>query len=318
MASEVDSQDSSGDELARHPGRPFPAGAIDPELLSLRRPRTPIGPLLAASIVVFCAYILWILRDDLRFSQQPETPREVTLAAVITGDVGDETFVQIEAPIDRSVAVRVSKNTGDLGHRLAPVQGSGGRLWVMTEGSAWRSSIAYDELYTGRLRRFDDVTFADDVRRHLRARGLTPRFVTPSAVQKALESKASEVVEPGGEVVAVTAETPVLVAETRRDRSEVHVIATARFTSVEAWRRALRAAGIEPAAPPKVRDDEDRELVWIFEVAAAPEELRRALVAARLYSAYVEPIVVRHRIAWSEAASGSRGAAGGRAHHSVE
>ena len=289
-------------------GRPIPRDAIDPELISLPRFGGRIGPVLALSMVVFSAYLLLRLTDDLVFSRQGPEPAEVASPAALLaqGDI-DNRFVRVHAVPDRAFATRVQASRANQGSRLAPAQGTNDRLWLMIDGSVWTAGIRYEEVYAGRVRELDDMPFAEPLRQHVAQRPPAPRFVAPEAVRTALTAAAGTVASPAGDAIAVSADTPVHVYETSPDRVRIEVISTERLPDAAAWSRALAEIGlVAPEATAAARPEPmPGGPGWLFTVPATGdvEAIATALRDARLVpAARVLPLEIVHETTWGQLA----------------
>ncbi len=289
-------------DLADHPGRRRGRDEIDPELLVLPRPRPRIGPLLALSVLVFCAYFLIRLRSDLVFAHSGADPVQVKGAdGVLAADI--DSYVELAAVPDRAATLRVFASDARDGHRLAPVVGSADRVWLLFGGSHWVESPAYDETVRGRVKRLSDLPFRDQLTEHL-SRIQLPRALDERAALAALaggKGQAPERVQVrdvAGDPVAVVSSTPVTVLERTAGQARVTGFATDRHPDEKAWRAALEAAGIvAPGAPLESHTDAS----WSFLVAApqGPEPVAAKLVGARLFGARAEPVDRTHRAVWS-------------------
>jgi hypothetical protein len=289
-------------------GRPIARDEIDPELISLPRLRGRIGPLLAASMVVFSVYLLLRLTDDLAFSRQGHEPAELESPAALLaqGDI-DNRYVRMPAAPDRAFAARMQVSRANQGSRLAPAQGSNDRLWLMIDGSVWTAGILYEEVYAGRVRELDDLPFAEPLRQHVAQRPPAPRFVTPGAVRTALTAAAGTVASPAGDAIAVSAETPVHVYQTAPDRVRIEAIPTERLPDAAAWSRALTEIGVggpeATAARPEAMPGGPG---WLFTVPATGdvEAIETALRDARLVpAARVLPLEIVHETTWGQLAA---------------
>jgi hypothetical protein len=292
-------------------GRPIARDEIDPELISLPRLRGRIGPVLAASMVVFSAYLFLRLIDDLAFSRQAPEPEELASPAALLAqpdvDDIDNRFVRMRAVPDRAFAARVQSSRANQGSRLAPAQGSDDRLWLMIDGSVWTAGILYEEVYAGRVRELDDLPFAEPLRQHVAQRPPAPRFVAPEAVRTALTTAAGKVASPAGDAIAVSADTPVHVYETAPDRVRIEAIATERLPDAAAWSRALAEIGLvgaeaTAAAKPEAMPGGQG---WLFTVPATGDvdAIATALRDARLVpAARVLPLEIVHETTWGQLA----------------
>lgn len=285
------------DELARHPGRRRGTDEIDPELVRLPRPRARISPVLAASVVVFCLYLAGRLWSDLSFSRQGDEPTPLAAAEVV--DAERNQFVEVRAAPEAAHLYRITRGSAELGHRAAPALGSQGSLWILVDGSAWGGEPIADQRYRGRLYTLGEMPFYDELRAAVQSAPPVPRPVAPDVLKQALESRAAAVRALGGEDVALSGDTGVVIEQTVGDRALVTAAATDAYDDEASWRAALVRAGVvEPGRGPIT----STELSWTYEVAA-PEGVagvQAELAAAQLYAALAHPLVREHRAPWSD------------------
>jgi len=293
-------------ELADHPGRPRGRDEVDPELLVLARPRAAIGPLLALSVLVFCAYFLFRLRSDLVFAHAGDDPTEVKdVAGALAADL--DSYVELVAVPDRAAILRVYASDARDGHRLAPVLGSADRLWILFGGNQWVETPTYDERVRGRIKRLDDLPFHDELLAEV-ARTPLPRALDTRVALAALgarppaaRSASAEVRDVAGDPVAVTAATPVTVVERAVGEARVVCVATDGQPDERAWRAALERTGLVAAGAPL---DGKTDATWSFRVPAPDgvEPVAARLVAARLFAARAEPVDRTFRATWRDLA----------------
>jgi len=132
---------------------------LDPELVSLRRPAPRIGLITSGAIVIGCVALMIRLHRDFVFSRAGESAHMVTVADLVAGQIADDSYVTVSAPLERAAAVRVRVTEANAGTRLAPVEGSNDKLWIALPGDAW-SPFQYDYVVTGRLRTLSVVRFS--------------------------------------------------------------------------------------------------------------------------------------------------------------
>ncbi len=303
------------DRLEDLPGRPIGPDEIDPELIALPRTRARIGVVLSLSIVIFCGYIMASLYDDLRFSRTGPEPATVESMAEAIDSGNTERYVEVRAVPDRTFVVRVAKRKADPGSRLAPVQGSNGKLWLLLGGNVWTAGIKYTEVYRGRLRRVTDLPFADELAGHVQARGPEPRFVAPDRVARAIAESASTVIDPAGDTIALLPDTVVHVYEQIANEARIRVFQSEERGTAEAWAAALAQAGVlEAGAVPLPREapvaEPDkpkgkRAVSWTFaaSVPGGAEAVRSKLRESKLFGVLVEPIGKTYQTTWQELSS---------------
>jgi hypothetical protein len=289
-------EDDAGEPaLENHPGRPRDPDELDPELISLKRPMLSAGPILSGAIIIFCGYIMVQLYSDLRFSRQDDSPKRIATVGQLA-DTHADSYVSAALTPDRGFAMRVSPSNTTDGHRVAPVLGSGARVWLMVDSEPWAEKATYGDGYRGRLRPLSDMPFADELRSYVRKRGPVPQSVTAAELRKSLESGATTVTRPSGDQVAVLGSTPVIIPETLRDRARITAfIREDRLPDVATWNQALREAGVLGAEGGPISSDPE---TLFYEVPEGVEEVRRKLIGAKIFAARVDPVVREHRTSW--------------------
>lgn len=268
---------------------------IDPELIALARPRRAIGPVLALSVLSLCAYLMITLRADLRYALVDKTPTDV--GDVVErfragGGLDDNSYVTTRAVPDRAApAWLIGKHAS--GHRLAPVLGTGGKLWLQVSDDTSAAPV-YDERYAGRVRRLEDLAFAGELRRFVAAQPPLPRLLDPAT----LASGAPRDVF--GDEVVVGPDTPFELDERVPGVATVHVWKTETVTDQPGARAAILAAGVTPIELVGAHE----EGLWSFKVEASAEggaeAVRARLAAAGLKPPFatVEDVIQRRSGAW--------------------
>ena len=303
VSSETPQSEQREDRLEDLPGRPIGRDEIDPELIALPRTKTRIGVVLSLCVVVFCGYIMTHLYGDLRFSRKGDEPQALTSMAEAVDPANAERFVQVRAVPDRSFVARIAPSKADPGSRVAPVQGSDDRLWLMMNGSVWTAGIRYDEVYHGRLRRAADLPFTAALRRHIEARAPAPRFVQPREARAALANGgAATLTAPGGDTIPVTGDTAVHIYQEVFERVRIHAFTTEALKTAEAWSAALAEAGVLPPGtrPTEVIPIQKASKSWVF-MATVPggvEATRATLRDKKLHSALIEPVEKDYHTTW--------------------
>jgi hypothetical protein len=285
-------------DLANHPGRPRGRDELDPELLVLPRPGPRIGPLLALSVLVFCAYFLVRLWSDLVFAHRGDDPVQVKGVAGALA-AADDSYVELDAVPDRAAIMRVYASEAREGHRLAPVLGSNDRLWILFAGSHWSETPAYDERVRGRIKQLDDLPFHEELAAQL-ARTRLPRALDIAAALAALPTGGvTELRDQSGDPVAIAPDTAVTVVQRGIGEARVTGFASDRQPDEKAWRAALEQAGlIEPGRPL----DGQTDASWSWRVAAPDgvEPVAARLVAAKLFAARAETVDRTMKTVWRD------------------
>jgi len=276
----------------RDPGAPFPPGALDPDLVKLPRSRPRVGVITALGLCGLSVMFLLRLAPDRRFAGASDQAAPAAVADILAGKVPTEQLITVAGEPLVSQSIRAMKNPGNLGLRVVPVRGTGDRLWLVVPGDGWQPPQVTGT--TGRLRRLDDLAFAEAVRRYAAAHP-RPVFATAAAVHAGLATgrvdtvSGDQVVLTSGDVVALDAIDP--------DASTIAAAFTERLPDTAAWTRALTAAGL----PPTATSAADPALGQVrFTVAAPAAAAAAKLDAAKLWGARPEPVTRHYQTTWSE------------------
>ncbi|MEZ4364786.1 MAG: hypothetical protein R2939_00695 [Kofleriaceae bacterium] len=270
---------------AREPGAPIGRDELDPELINLKAGRLDVGALAALAVLVLVALMAIRLWPDLRFSRQADTPRTVDAAGARAS--APDSFVQLDARLVLSRAMRLRSSSGALGLRVAPVAAIGEALWVVMPANGF--GPARGERFAGRLRPLADVAFAEALR--ARALAHVPRYVTAGAWRAATASaSALSVRSVEGEPLEAHLDAPVELEVARPDTARITAAFTDRQADAAAWADALTAAGLLPAgqAPEEVTP---RAARFVVARAGGVAAVTRALDEAGLWGATADPVV---------------------------
>jgi hypothetical protein len=146
------------------PGAPIPPDAIDPELLRLPVPLPRRQPLLAIAVLIVGALLLYRLRTDLRYALQSATPRSLGQAA--TAPKGPELSTALEQYVslsglpDHRNSLTFEFKGARSRMQVFRLLGTGSRIFVATP----TAGVLLADRYQGRLRRLDDLSYADTLR----------------------------------------------------------------------------------------------------------------------------------------------------------
>ncbi len=276
---------------AREPGAPVPKDEIDPELVSLR-PRTQVGLLTSFSVVVFCIYMAVRLWPDLKFSRE-DKPRAIDVASVVAGKADRDSYLGVRLDLERAAAVRVRQSAGVPGLRIAPVIGSGDKLWVALDGDGW-AAPRRDGTYVGRLKKLSDLPFDEPLRSHVAANP-SPRFVTPAALQTTGGTSFEDV-----SGATFTAQPTDDVEVVVMDPDAVTVIGSfgSRVPDAEAWTTQLNGAFASGGVADyhvELRRQDSHQAWFDVRYPGAAVTSPKLLERAQLWGGRVEPITRQYR-----------------------
>jgi len=280
---------------ARDPGAPIAHDQIDPDLVKLARTRPKVGMITAAGLVFLCIVALLRLGPDRRFAGSSTAPAPVAVADVVAGKVATDQLVGLAAEPLVSHAIRATKAEKGVGLRVVPARGSGDRLWIVISGDGWEAPTTAG--YVGRLRKLDDLAFADAVRDYA-TRHPRPVFATAAAVRAGfgaatITTVAGDQVKPADrDVVALDVLDP--------DASTIAASFNEHLPDTAAWTAALGRAGITPAST----GTPDTALGQVRFAIAAPVSTTTARLEAAahatagLLASRVEPVTRHYQTTW--------------------
>lgn len=265
---------------------------LDPELISIRRRRFGVGPLLAGSVVLLCLYLVVGLRHDVAFSLRGTSPEALgdVAARLARGEtLPDNRWVTLAVEPDRQTPGWL-RGRQAIGYRIVPALGTSGKLWLRVSDIAVAEPPTYDRTHTGRIRPLDALPWSADLRRYIKSQPPGPRYLD---ARRLLDGPPT--VDVAGDALTVPADSPVAVDVVAVGRSLVKVYRTDLVGSADAAQALLAAAGLAPSGVVG-----ESPLSWSFEVPVAESAARDALVQARLFAANAEARVSRATGVWRD------------------
>lgn len=250
---------------------------IDPELIALKRTRPGIGPLMALSVLGLCAYLMITLRADLTYALGGKAPRDAGEAATAlsASALGHNDYVTVRAVPDRT-APGWLRGRQAIGHRVLPALGTGGKLWLHVTDDVTSGPPAYDERYTGRIRRLDDLAFAAELRAWVTSLPPQPRIVDRASLGQGATAR-----DVHGDALAPGPESSIELDVRIPGVAVVTVYQTEQLAD-----RAAAEAALAAAAGAAISLASSTEASWTFNVPA-PEG--RAALEAKLAAAKLAP-----------------------------
>lgn len=289
------------------PGAPVPRDAIDPDLVKLARTRHRIGVITAAAVIALSAYFIHRMGPDRRFAGEPEIPVPVAVADVAAGKVADNSHVAFPADAMMSHAIRTVPADGAKGLRVAPVRGTGDKVWIVLPGTGEDPPTL--KSYRGRLRRISELPFGRVLDKHAT---LHPRpvFATTASVRTAF----------GGAPLATVTGDRLPVADSDRvafdtvDPDRATLIASfvdkhapsgddpghGPLTDASLWIAELAKHGITATVSTAPRDTDAALRQVRLDVAMPVDQLNEQLLAAKLLATSVERVVHHYETTWGE------------------
>lgn len=286
-----------GGESRAETGAPAPDDALDPELIALPRARPRVGFVVSLSVIVLSVFLLIELWGDFEFARQ-DRATEYDSAAALLEDGGSHHFVSAPVIPDFAAGVVVRKSKGSFGHRLHPVLGTAGRLWIMTHSLHWHASPAYDLRYRGRLATLGELPFWGDLADDWLDRPPSQRVVPVSALREALASGAAEVEVAGGDRVPLSGEHPLEIAQLVPGEVAVTAYYTDEYPDERSWTLALEQAGLDIESDRAQGQGPSGE-TFLYRVRHpdGADAVTEILRGKKLYATRAEPVVEVHRAA---------------------
>jgi hypothetical protein len=282
---------------AREEGAPIGKDEIDPDLVNLRGPAAKVGMVTAAAIILLCVLLMVRMRHDLAFARAGDSAKPVTVTDIVAGKIADDSFVTIDAPLDRDAAVRTRVTEANAGTRVVPVVGTNDKLWVAISGDPW-GPYQHDEKVSGRLRPLADVRFSSAVASYA-AKYTAPRFVTGDELKKARLGGGKELAIVGGGSVTPRDIDEIEISVADPGAAIVIAAFSPRLPDVAAWTTALAGAGVIPAGTkPDAATEETAR--WEVRLPDAVNAVTRSLENAQLWGARVEPSASHYRVPWKD------------------
>ncbi len=172
------------------PAPPASAGGPDfgPELdefahIPARTGRPPLLTLGAAALALFLASQV---RRDVAFALSPSAPLALGDARALAGRGADvlplNRVVTLSGQPERESAVVLDTQGSWRFTQLHRLRGTSGKLFVRRQSDPLPVALAERDVFTGRLVRFDDLSFAQSIARHFAARVTATHLFAPAAL----------------------------------------------------------------------------------------------------------------------------------------
>lgn len=166
-----------------------PAGPLEDEFAHIPSPprRPPVVALVAVALALFLAYRL---RDDVAYAMSARTPIEISDARAL-GRLGADAmplnrYVRITGRPERESALLLDTRGSWRFTQFFRLHGTRGRVFVKRAPDPLPVEAAERDVFSGRLVRFADLSFADSITRHFAARVSGLHFFAPATLRAAL------------------------------------------------------------------------------------------------------------------------------------
>ena len=275
MAEPENPDPSRNGEEASVAAAPNEPDAIDPELVRLPHAQPRRSPVVSIAVMAVSALVLVQLRGDLGYALSSASPVELTATSV--GDSWpDNRLVAIAGIPDHRNALAFEPKGDSYRRSFFRLLGTGDRVLVRADETSTRADLS--ERFVGRLRRFEDISFAGDVRRYYGDLQVT-RFCDLAALQRALAQPHAgnvKLLDGAGAPFEVDASKPVAWTLDFPDEIKVS-LSRDKFAVEEDARHEVERLG-QPIVGKAV--DTHDSYVYVITLPVEPAAKRNAYVAS--------------------------------------
>ncbi len=171
------------------------------------------SPVLALVVIGVSLATIFHLRSDIRYAFESKSP---TALDVLTGtgapmSLATGRHVTVEGIPDRRDSLFIEARGDKNRETFFRLLGTEPPVFVRATATLGRSDLSNH--WTGRLRRFSDVTFASSLREYFTKGIEVRRYLAPASLRAAVEHKAASVVDRRGRSVALSASTALEVEQ---------------------------------------------------------------------------------------------------------
>ena len=186
----------------------------DPEFARIPPLRRPRSPIVAAAVIGLGGLLLVHLVDDTRFALRSATPIDLgdarKLGAAGMGRLVDNSLVAVHGLPDLRNALLFEPKGDRYRRAFFRLLGTDTRLLVRADETSTRHSL--DDRIVGRLRRFDKIPWAEQVRDYYASRVHVTRFVDLDLLKLHLTDGRQPLADRAGDRLTLGADEPIGVA----------------------------------------------------------------------------------------------------------
>jgi hypothetical protein len=241
--------------------------------------RSTRHPVLAAAAVVLAGFLIFQIRNDIRYALSSTAPRDMgdarTLARAPAAEVPRNQYVRLAGAADRESAVILDTQGSWTFSQFFRLLGTEDKVFVKRAADPLPAELAERDVFTGRLVPFRELSFQASIRRHFSSQVSATHFLAPDALAAAVARGGSQipVVDRAGEKLTLSPEDELVIDSARPGVWLIELPAD-RFIDPDKASAAVKRAGGEvlSAEPTALRRQAVR--------ARLPEERRRQALAA--------------------------------------
>jgi hypothetical protein len=251
---------------------PAPPPGNDDELAALPRARRPKSPIVALAVIALAVVIVWHLRHDLVFAFAGRTPTDLGDARALQSSgalLEDNRYVTVSGQAERRYALFVEPRGERERQTIFRLLGAGTRLFVRAADTTGRTDHLA-ERWSGRLRRFDAVPWAQSLRDYYGKQTEVTRYLALDGLKAALSGGGTALVDRMGAPVAVAPETPLVVDVAWPGELKVY-LSKDKLPSLADARHELERWKLDPGPGEELKDE------FVF-VVPLPEARKNEIV----------------------------------------
>jgi hypothetical protein len=227
----------------------------DDDLAALPPAQRGKNPLVAAAVIALAAVIGWHLRADIAYAFAGRTPTALGDARSLGARgvaLTDNQYVTISGQAERRYALYVEPKGVRARETIFRVLGVPSELFVIAVDSPERSDLS--ERWTGRLRRFDAMSYAPSLRHYYGTATEVTRYLALDSLKAQLSGATGELRDRMGAALTVGADQTVVVDVIYPGELKVY-LSKDKFPSLGDARHELDRMGLSPSAGEETKDE---------------------------------------------------------------
>jgi len=240
------------------PSAPPPADGDD-DLASLAPAPRGKNPLVAATVIALAFVIGWHLRDDARYAFASRTPSDLGDARAFStsggtrgGALEDNRYVTVSGQAERRYALYLEPKGVRARQTVFRILGVSQGLFVVAADSGDRVDLT--ERWTGRLRRFDAMSYAPSLRKYYATETEVTRYLALDALKAALSGGTGDLRDRMGATLTVRPNDKVVVDVTYPGELKVY-LSKDKLPSLADARHELDRMGLAPSPGEETKDE---------------------------------------------------------------
>jgi hypothetical protein len=228
------------------------ASPSEDEFAGLEPYRPRRSPILALAVILISGYLLVHLRYDLAYALRSRRPVSVSDVRSYFRDpasIPDNAYVSVRGIPDRASAIMLDVKGKDEFVPFMRVLGTDSHLVLAQRRGLRPVGDVYDDVYTGRLMRLRDISYAPTVREHYAKKVTATRFFRVEDVREAIahppgEGRGARLRDAAGDEVALDP-ARVMGVDVRYRGEYALTLPRDRFPTEADARAALDRIGVE-------------------------------------------------------------------------